>query len=142
MSADILVVEDNPADLEFTLRGLEALPYVTQIDVARDGEEALAYLLQQGIHEGRGTSPRLVLLDLKLPRIDGIEVVRTVRQEAHLAIVPIVVLSSSEEPKDVFDCLAAGANGYVVKPVDYRRLREALAHIAEYWLRLNRLPGS
>lgn len=142
MSVDVLVVEDNPADLEFTLRGLRTLGYVTAIDVARDGEEALDYLLRRGEHQHREASPRLVLLDLKLPRVDGIEVVRTVRREPHLAIVPIVVLSSSKEPKDVQDCLAAGANGYVVKPVDYQLLREALAHIAEYWLRLNRLPGA
>jgi two-component system response regulator len=139
MSNPILLVEDNPTDEKLTLRAFAKCAVPVEISVVRDGAEALDYLFASGRHAGRGErpNPRLVLLDLKLPRIDGIEVIRRLRANEGTALTPIVVLTASREEEDVRHCYAAGANAYVRKPVDFAHFVDAANTIAVFWLRLN-----
>jgi CheY-like chemotaxis protein len=139
---DILLVEDNPLEVELTLRPLRELDPATQIEVARDGEEALDFLLGRGAFRHRlGASlPRLVLLDLKLPKIDGIEVLRGVRGNARTCLIPVVVLTSSTDPRQLAQCYQLGANSYVPKPVKYEEFRAAIQTVGQYWLGVNQTP--
>src|SRR5262245_59843211 len=122
----ILLVEDNPDDAELTLRALERHAAVDEVVVAHDGVEALDYLMARGSHAGRDALafPRLILLDLKLPRLDGLELLRRLRAEPRTAVLPIVVLTSSKEDKDIAECYRCGANSYIRKPVDFERFIE------------------
>ena len=140
---DVLLVEDDPLEVELILRALRASAPAERVGVARDGEEALDYLLARGAYRRRlgAAPPRLVLLELRLPRLDGIEVVRALRASPRTATVPIVGLSSSVEPREVSQCYQAGANSCVEKPVEFRQLCEALDAVGRYWLRLNRVPA-
>ena len=139
---DILLVEDNPLEVELTLRPLQELDPASRIEVARDGEEALDFLLGRGAfrHRLRAPLPRLVLLDLKLPRLDGIEVLRGVRGNSRLCLVPIVVLTSSTDPRQLAQCYQLGANSCVQKPVRYEEFRQAIQALGLYWLNLNEAP--
>lgn len=138
----ILLVEDNPDDEALTLRALRRSTPVEEIVVARDGVEALDYLFATGTYAGRDSSvmPRLVLLDLKLPRIDGLEVLRRMRANKRTRLVPVVVLTSSAEEQDLLDGYGLGANSYVRKPVDFALFTRAVEQLKLYWLSLNETP--
>ena len=138
----ILLVEDNPDDEALTLRALKKNNVANEVVVARDGVEALDYLFGTGAHAGRDPSqiPQLVLLDLKLPRLDGLEVLRRIRFEPTTQIVPVVVLTSSKEDHDLVESYRLGANSYVRKPVDFLAFVEAARQLGLYWLVLNEPP--
>jgi two-component system response regulator len=142
-AVDILLVEDNPSDLEVALRALKEHNVSKNVQVARDGEEALDFIFCQGSFAGRSQDelPRVILLDLKLPLIDGMEVLRRVRADARTRNVPVVVLTSSTEERDVVESYALGVNSYIAKPVDFDQFQEAMKAIGMYWLTLNRHPA-
>jgi two-component system response regulator len=135
----ILLVEDNPDDEEFTLRSLRRAHVRNEIVVARDGSEALDYLFGQGLHAGRDLAamPAVVLLDLKLPKLSGIEVLRRIRADAQTRFIPVVVLTSSNEEEDMLDSYESGANSYVRKPVEFGAFADAVARLGAYWMLLN-----
>jgi two-component system, response regulator len=143
MSANvILLVEDNPDDELLTLRAFKKQNIKNEIVVARDGAQALDYLFGEGAHAGRDVrdTPQLILLDLKLPRVDGIEVLRRVRADERTALIPVVVLTSSNEERDLNACYSLGANSYVRKPIDFIQFAEAVRQLGLYWLVLNAAP--
>jgi len=133
-AVDILLVEDNPNDAELTERALRKSELGARLAVVRDGAEALEYLLS-----GR-PRPRVVFLDLKLPKIDGIEVLRRVRADDRTRSIPVVVLTSSQEERDVSECYQLGVNSYVVKPVEFDKFYQAVSDLGTYWLVLNKSP--
>lgn len=135
----ILLVEDNPMDEELTLRALKKSNVLNPVVVARDGVAALDYLFCRGTHSGRAPAdlPQLVLLDLKLPKLDGLEVLKEVRQHELTKLLPVVILTSSIEEDDVARGYSLGANSYVRKPVDFDHFSEAVRHLGLYWLVLN-----
>ncbi|HEX3274644.1 MAG TPA: response regulator [Gemmatimonadales bacterium] len=137
---DLLVVEHDPSEAELLLRALSGLVAPDRIGVARDGEEALDWMLGRGAFRHRlgGPLPRLVLLEQKLPRLDGAEVLRTMRASPRTATVPAVVLSSAAEPRELAQCYQAGANSCVRKPIEYREYADTVRTMGRYWLRLNR----
>ncbi|MBT1074742.1 response regulator [Geobacter grbiciae] len=138
----ILLVEDNPDDEVLTLRALRKHNIASEITVARDGVEALDFLFGTGTHGGRDTAtmPCLVLLDLKLPKVDGLEVLRRIRSDERTKLLPVVVFTSSNEEQDILECHTLGANSYIRKPVDFNHLSEALRLIGTYWLTMNLTP--
>lgn len=138
----ILLVEDNPDDEELTLHALERNRIGNEVVVARDGVQALDYLLCTGAWAGRSPCepPALVLLDLKLPKIDGLEVLQRIREEPRTRLLPVVILTSSDEDEDRLRGYALGANSYVRKPVDFDEFVRAAGHVGLYWLLLNRPP--
>ncbi len=140
---DVLIVEDNASDLELTLRALKETRLCNEPWVARDGAEALDFILCQGRFRSRATDalPRLILLDLKLPLIDGIEVLRRIREEPRTRFVPVVILTASTHERDVADTYDHGVNSYVVKPINFEEFAKAMKLIAVYWLTLNRAPA-
>ena len=140
---EILLVEDNPEDLELTLRALRKANLANHIQVARDGAEALDYVFCTGPHAHRPfeVSPRLILLDLKLPKVDGLEVLRRLKGDPRTKSVPVVVLTSSHEQRDVVESYAFGVNSYVVKPVNFERFAAAVQELGLYWLLLNESPA-
>ena len=142
-AVEILLVEDNPSDLEVALRALKEHKLCNNVQVARDGEEALDFIFCRGAHAGRNIDdlPRVILLDLKLPLIDGLEVLRQIRADARTRRVPVVVLTSSTEERDVVESYALGVNSYIAKPVDFDQFRDAMQVIGMYWLMLNRPPA-
>jgi CheY-like chemotaxis protein len=139
---EILLVEDNPDDLAMTLRALNKANLSNRIQVARDGVEALDFLFAEGTHAGRNlhNTPKVVLLDLKLPRVDGMEVLRRVKTDPRTKMIPVVVLTSSKEQKDVVDSYQLGVNSYIVKPVNFERFATAVAELGMYWVLLNQPP--
>ncbi len=138
----ILLVEDSPDDETLTLRALSKSNILNEIVVARDGAEALDYLFGTGIHEGRDTSiqPQLILLDLKLPKVDGLEVLKRLRADARTALLPVVILTTSNEERDIVTSYRLGVNSYVRKPVDSDSFMEAVRQLGLYWLILNTAP--
>lgn len=138
----ILLVEDNPKDEALTLRALKQSNILNKVWVVRDGAEALDYLLGSGA-DANGQSrelPQLVLLDLKLPKVDGLQVLRRIRDDARTRLLPVVILTTSTEDKDRLDGYAFGANSYVRKPVDFRKFVDAINQLGLYWLVLNEQP--
>jgi two-component system response regulator len=137
---DLLLVEHDPLEAELLLRPLGELAGADRIGVARDGEEALDWLLGRGVYRHRlgAALPRLVLLELKLPRLDAVEILRTLRAHPRTATVPVVVLTSAAEPREVAQCYGAGANSCIRKPIDFREFADAVRTTGHYWLRLNR----
>lgn len=135
----ILLVEDNPDDEALTLRAFSKNKIANPVVVARDGVEALDYLFGTGNHAGRDTTimPAVVLLDLKLPRIDGLEVLRRIRAHERTALLPVVVLTTSKEQQDILEAYRLGANSYIRKPVDFERFIQAVGLLGVYWLSLN-----
>jgi CheY-like chemotaxis protein len=137
----ILLVEDNPDDVELTLRALKQNNIRNEIVVVPDGAEALDYLFVRGKYSwGRAPAPQLVLLDLKLPKVDGLEVLRQMRAHEATRLLPVVILTSSKEEQDVANGYKLGANSYVPKPVDFNRFVEAVRQLGLYWLLLNLSP--
>jgi len=140
----ILLVEDNPDDEALALRALKKNNILNEVVVARDGAEALDYLFGTGAYSDRDTSmmPEVVLLDLKLPKVDGLEVLRQIRADDTTRLLPVVILTSSDEERDLVDSYELGANSYVCKPVDFTRFAEAVRQLSLYWLILNQPPPS
>lgn len=135
----ILLVEDNPDDEALTLRAFNKNRINNPVVVARDGVEALDYLFGTGAHAGRDVSvmPAVILLDLKLPRIDGLEVLRRIRANERTSLVPVVVLTTSKEQQDIYEGYSLGANSYIRKPVDFEKFIHAVGQLGVYWLILN-----
>jgi len=133
-AVDILLVEDNPNDAELTQRALKKTDLAARVQIARDGAEALEYLFSSR------PKPRVIFLDLKLPKIDGVEVLRRVRGEENTRSIPVVVLTSSQEERDITECYKLGVNSYVVKPVEFDKFYRAVSDLATYWLILNKSP--
>jgi CheY-like chemotaxis protein len=142
-AVDILLVEDNEADAELTLRALRKAHLANSIHIARDGAEAVAYLLPEGEpHRRRANdSPRVILLDLNLPKLNGLEVLRRIRNDDRTRLTPVVVLTSSREERDIVETYRLGVNSYIVKPVDFENFVEAVKTLGFYWLLLNQTPG-
>ncbi len=136
---DVLVVEDNPDDVELTLRALQRMHLTNPVRVARDGVEALEVLLGDGTT--RPPLPRVVLLDLKLPRVGGLEVLARLRQEERTRTLPVVVLTSSRAEPDVKKAYSLGVNSYVVKPVEFEKFVDAVGRVGQYWLLFNLSPA-
>jgi two-component system response regulator len=135
----ILLVEDNPDDEALTLRAFNKNRIGNQVVVARDGVEALDYLFGNGHHHGRDLAimPAVVLLDLKLPRIDGLEVLRRIRANERTSLLPVVILTTSKEQQDIYEGYSLGANSYIRKPVDFEKFIQAVGQLGLYWLVLN-----
>ncbi len=137
----ILLVEDSPNDVELTLEGLAAYNLANAVEVARDGQEALDYLLRQGAYASRPRgNPVVVLLDLKLPKIDGLEVLKRVRSEEDLKLIPVVVLTSSRQERDMMESYRLGVNAYVVKPIDFHAFVDAVKELGVFWAVINEPP--
>ncbi|HOE15895.1 MAG TPA: response regulator [Syntrophorhabdaceae bacterium] len=138
----ILLVEDNPDDVELTIRAFKKNNIANKIVVAKDGVEALDYLFCTGQYAGRDKKdmPVVVLLDLKLPRVDGMEVLKRIRGHETTKLIPVVILTSSKEEKDLINGYALGANSYVQKPVNFEQFSEAVKQLGLYWLVLNKIP--
>lgn len=139
----ILLVEDNPDDEALTLRAFKKNNIMNKVIVAHDGVEALDYLFGTGSYAGRDISlqPQLILLDLKLPKIDGLEVLRRLRADVRTRLQPVVVLTTSNEERDIGSSYELGANSYIRKPVDFEQFMEAIKQLGLYWLVLNTLPS-
>jgi two-component system response regulator len=135
----ILLVEDNPDDEVLTLRALKKNRILNEVLVARDGVEALEYLFGTGPHAGRDVSiqPQIVLLDLNLPRIDGMEVLRRIREDERTSLLSVIILTSSKEEEDIIRCYSNGANSYVRKPVEFEKFTEAVRVLGHFWLLLH-----
>jgi two-component system response regulator len=139
---DILLVEDNKDDIELTLHALRKENLANHIQVARDGEEALEFLFCNGTFAERSFEhpPRLILLDLKLPKVDGMEVLRRLKADARTRTIPVVILTSSKEERDLVNGYGLGANSYIQKPVDFDQFRETVKNVGLYWLLINQPP--
>ena len=141
-AVEILIVEDTPEDLELTLRALRKAKLSNRIQVAHDGAEAIEFIFGEGAHAGRKveSGPKVILLDLKLPKIDGIEVLRRIKSDPRTNSIPVVVLTSSREQKDVVESYRLGVNSYIVKPVNFEGFAQAVQDLGMYWLLLNQPP--
>jgi DNA-binding response OmpR family regulator len=137
----ILIVEDDPKDVELTITALEEYNLANEVIVTRDGEEALDYLYSRGKYASRPNDlPAVMLLDLKLPKVDGLEVLRQVKSDENLKLVPVVVLTSSREEKDLISSYRLGVNAYVVKPVDFHEFVNAIKELGVFWAIINAVP--
>ena len=141
---EILLVEDDPRDLELALRALKKANLRNHVEVARDGAEALDFIFCEGPHAGRRIEdvPKVILLDLKLPKVDGLEVLQRIRGDARTKTIPVVVLTSSKEQRDVIESYRLGVNSYVVKPVSFDEFAVAVQQLGLYWLLLNERPAA
>lgn len=141
-AVELLLVEDDPRDLELTLRALKKANLTNRIEVARDGAEALEFVFCEGKHASRRITdvPRMILLDLKLPKVEGLEVLRRIKGDVRTRAIPVVVLTSSKEQRDVIESYQLGVNSYIVKPVNFERFTEAVRELGFYWLLLNQPP--
>lgn len=139
---EILLVEDNPADLELTLRALKKNNIANKVQVAEDGEVALDFLFGRGQFADRNTDnkPKVVLLDLKLPKVDGLEVLRTIKADPKTQAIPVVVLTTSKQESDIIESYRLGVNSYIVKPVDFEKFVESVKELGMYWLLMNQPP--
>ena len=139
---EILLADDNPADAEMTLRALRRYNLANKVHWVKDGEEALEYMFRSGAYAGRDPSsvPKLVMLDIKMPKIDGIEVLRRLKASEETRTIPVVVMTSSNEERDVIESYRLGVNSYIVKPVQFEQFLETVAKIGLYWVITNRAP--
>jgi two-component system response regulator len=140
---EILLVEDNPNDEELTLYALKKNKIANHIQVVRDGAEALDYLFCTGDYAHRRVDdvPKVILLDLKLPKVDGMEVLERIKADERTRTLPVVVLTSSQEERDIVESYQLGVNSYIVKPVDFEQFVEAVRHLGLYWMLLNQTPS-
>ena len=141
-TVEILLVEDNPDDVELTLHAFQKHNLANHVHVVRDGAEALDFLFCTGSYKDRRieNSPSLVLLDLKLPKVDGLEVLRRMKEDPRTQMIPVVVLTSSREDRDIMESYQLGVNSYIVKPVNFEQFTEAVRQIKLYWLLMNEPP--
>ena len=141
-AVEILIVEDTDQDLQLALRALRKANITNRIQIARDGEEALEFLFCEGSYADRKieNSPRVILLDLKLPKIDGLEVLQRIKADPRTQAIPVVVLTSSKEQRDVVESYKFGVNSYIVKPVNFESFLKAVQELGMYWLLLNQPP--
>jgi len=139
---DILVVEDNASDAELTIRALKKQHNANRIFLVTDGEEALDFVFARGSHQGRNKAakPKLILLDIKLPMVNGLEVLKELKSNSATKGIPVVILTSSAEEVDIYESYQAGANSYIVKPVDLENFMSAIANLGMYWTLLNKAP--
>src|SRR3990172_2784768 len=139
---EILLVEDNPNDAELGLRALKKHNLTNSIHLVKDGAEALDFIFGTGAYVGRkiGNKPKVIFLDLKLPKVDGLEVLRKVKSDERTRTIPIVVLTSSHEERDLVESYKLGVNSYIVKPVDFDKFIQAVAQLGMYWMLLNKQP--
>jgi two-component system response regulator len=139
---EVLLVEDNPRDAEMALRTLRNRNLANSVVHVKDGEEALNWLFGMGAYAGRDPTnhPKVVLLDLKLPKVDGLEVLRAIRDDKRTELIPVVVMTSSREERDVVESYKLGVNSYVVKPMDFEGFSAAVAELGHYWLLVNQEP--
>lgn len=139
---EILLVEDNPNDAELALRALKKNNLANKIHLVKDGAEALEFIFATGTYADRnmGNKPKVIFLDLKLPKVDGLEVLRKVKSDERTRTIPIVVLTSSHEERDVVESYKFGVNSYIVKPVDFDKFIHAVAELGMYWMLLNKQP--
>ncbi len=142
-AVELLLVEDNPQDADLTLRALRKHHVANKIHHVKDGAEALAFLFATGTYAGRRIEdkPRVVLLDLKLPKVDGLEVLKQVKSDDRTRAIPVVVLTSSKEERDLVESYRLGVNSYIVKPVEFDKFVEAVANLRLYWLLTNQVPS-
>ena len=139
---DILLVEDNPHDVELTTRALKRSKLANNLTVVRDGAEAIEFIFATGKYSNRDLArhPKVILLDLKLPKVDGLEVLRTVKSDPRTKTIPVVILTSSAEERDIVESYRLGVNSYLVKPVDFDKFATAVSDAGLYWLLLNEPP--
>ncbi len=140
---EILLVEDSPYDAELTLRVLRKRNLANHVVHVKDGQEALDWIFGMGVHATRDTNqhPKFVLLDLKMPKVDGLEVLRAIRQDERTRLLPVVVMTSSQEQSDLVASYQLGVNSYVVKPLDFESFSTAVAELGHYWLLVNKTPS-
>jgi len=141
-AVEVLLVEDDPMDVHLALRALRQANLASHLQVIRDGAEALAFIFCEGLHARRNINltPKVVLLDLKLPKVDGLQVLQRIKSDPRTKTIPVVVLTSSREPSDVSHSYQLGVNSYIVKPVNFERFAAAVQELVTYWLRLNHSP--
>jgi CheY-like chemotaxis protein len=139
---EILLVEDNPNDAELTLHALRKNKVANQIHLVRDGAEALDFLFATGTYADRNVAekPKVILLDIKLPKVDGLEVLRTIKDDPKTRTIPVVLLTSSREERDIIEGYRLGVNSYIVKPVDFEQFTRTVRDLGLYWLLLNKPP--
>lgn len=139
---EVLLVEDNPSDVELTLRALKKRNIANRVHVVNDGEEALDFVFNRGKYKDRNINERLkfILLDLKLPKIDGIEVIKALKSDNRTKSIPIVIMTSSKEEEDLVKSYKLGVNSYIVKPLDFSQFQDIVEKIGYYWLLVNELP--
>lgn len=140
---EILLVEDNPNDEELTLRALKRNNIANNVHVVRDGAEALDFIFASGVYAARRveSKPKVILLDLKLPKVDGLEVLKRIKSDERTSMTPVVVLTSSKEEKDIVESYKLGVSSYIVKPVDFDKFIQAVSQLGLYWLLLNQPPS-
>ncbi len=139
---EVLLVEDNPRDIELTVRALKKHNLANKLHVIKDGAEALDFVFATGAYANRKieNTPKVILLDLKLPKVDGLEVLRRIRSDERTKYIPVVVVTCSQEERDIVESYKLGANSFVTKPVDFKNFAQAVAELGLYWLLLNKLP--
>ncbi len=139
---EILLVEDNPTDIELTLRALKKRNLANKVHVVKDGAEALEFIFGTGTYAERDINriPKVILLDLKLPKVDGLEVLRRVKSDERTKVIPVVVLTSSKEERDMVESYKLGANSYITKPVDFDKFAQTVSEMGFYWLLVNQPP--
>jgi two-component system response regulator len=140
---EVLLVEDNPNDVELALRALKKNHFANRVQTVKDGAEALDFIFGRGVHHQRKVEnvPRVILLDLKLPKVDGIEVLRAIRSDERTKFIPVVILTSSSEERDIVETYKLGVNSYIVKPVNFEKFIEVVRELGYYWLLLNHRPA-
>ena len=139
---EILLVEDNPTDAEMAMRALKRGQVANDVTWVKDGEQALDYLFRRGAHAARSIQdPKLVMLDLKMPKVDGLEVLRQIKANAATRSIPVVMLTSSAEERDLVETYRLGVNSYIVKPVDFSQFNETVAKAGLYWIVVNKTPA-
>jgi two-component system response regulator len=141
---EILLVEDNPHDIELTLHAFRKHNLTNRIHVVRDGAEALDYVFCSGAYASRkkDDGPKVILLDLKLPKVDGLEVLRRIKADPETSMIPVVVMTSSREERDLIESYRLGVNSYIVKPVDFQQFSDAVQQVGLYWVLLNQPPAA
>jgi len=140
-NVDVLLIEDNPTDAELTMRALNAGKLANHITWVKDGAEALEFIFRSGAYAERSTAnPKLILLDLKLPKMDGVEVLKRIKADERTRIIPVVMVTSSAEGRDVAECYKLGVNSYVVKPVEFDAFSETVVKAGFYWMLVNKTP--
>jgi len=142
IEVEVLLVEDNPSDAELTIRALKKNNLANKVHHAKDGDEALDFIFARGIYANRKVenAPKVILLDLKMPKVNGIEVLKALKEDARTKKIPIVVLTSSKEDPDIQECYQLGVNSYVVKPVHFDNFLKAVSDLGLYWLLVNQAP--